>query len=261
MLSKLWVACVIARRSTRAAAVGIACDMLRASSSTEHVPRRSSTRHDAGRRGTGPGGGGLRSTPPGAARTATSPPRSGRPGCATVDLAVEHAAAPRRAGRSSARKDSSTTRSAAASWSTLGGFRVHRLGFEAMRITASASGACRRTGRGAADAAAGDGGIDFIDRRQRRLFQSDALGEALARIRRGTAIATKGGLVRHGPTMRRGMPSTQAARAHEHAPASGGRVGLWQVPPARPRGPVEEVYDAMASMQRDGIVRHLGLPT
>ena len=160
------------------------------------------------------------------------------------------------------------TASAAASGTfTLGGdLRVHRLGFGAMRITGPGiwgppqdRAEALRTLRRVTEL-----GIDFIDTADSYgPFESELLlGEALAPYPRGMVIATKGGLVRHGPND--WLPVGRPEYLRQCALMSMrrlrvDRIDLWQYHRPDPKVPVEEVYDAMAQMQRDGIVRHLGL--
>lgn len=160
------------------------------------------------------------------------------------------------------------TASAAASGTfTLGGdLRVHRVGFGAMRITGPGiwgppqdRAEALRTLRRVTEL-----GIDFIDTADSYgPFESELLlGEALAPYPRGMVIATKGGLVRHGPND--WLPVGRPEYLRQCALMSMrrlrvDRIDLWQYHRPDPKVPGDEVYDAMAQMQRDGIVRHLGL--
>jgi pyridoxine 4-dehydrogenase len=149
----------------------------------------------------------------------------------------------------------------------LGGeLRIHRLGFGAMRITGPGiwgppedRDEALRTVRRVPEL-----GIDFIDTADAYgPFDSELLlAEALAPFPRGLVVATKGGLVRHGPET--WLPVGRPEYLKQCALLSRRRLGveridLWQYHRPDPKVPRDEVYDAMAQLQREGIVRHLGL--
>jgi pyridoxine 4-dehydrogenase len=147
-----------------------------------------------------------------------------------------------------------------------GDLRIHRLGFGAMRITGPGiwgpprdHAEALRTLRRVSEL-----GIDFIDTADAYgPFDSELLiAEALAPYPRGLVIATKGGLVRHGPE--KWLPVGRPEYLRQCALMSMrrlrvDRIDLWQWHRPDPKVPRDEVYDAMAQMQRDGLVRHLGL--
>jgi pyridoxine 4-dehydrogenase len=150
---------------------------------------------------------------------------------------------------------------------TLGGeLPIHRLGFGAMRITGPGiwgpppdRDEALRTVRRVAEL-----GVDFIDTADSYgPFDSELLlAEALAPYPRGMAIATKGGMVRHGPD--RWLPVGRPEYLKQCVLMSMrrlrvDRIDLWQYHRPDPQVPRDEVYDAMAQMQREGLVRHLGL--
>jgi aryl-alcohol dehydrogenase-like predicted oxidoreductase len=146
-----------------------------------------------------------------------------------------------------------------------GDLTVHRLGFGAMRITGSGiwgEPADReeavKTLRKLPDL-----GVDFID-------TADSYGpevsetliqEALSPYK-GMVVATKGGLVRHGPNIWApvGRPeylrqcvlmSLRRLRVE--------RIDLWQLHRIDAKVPREEQFGVMADMQKEGLIRHLGL--
>jgi aryl-alcohol dehydrogenase-like predicted oxidoreductase len=143
---------------------------------------------------------------------------------------------------------------------------VHRLGFGAMRVTGPGIWGppedrpeSLRTLRRVPEL-----GIDFIDTADSYgPFDSEyLLAEALAPYPRGMVIATKGGLVRHGPG--KWLPVGRPEYLRQCALMSAKRlrverIDLWQLHRPDPKVPDDEVFSAMAELQRDGIVRHLGL--
>jgi len=147
---------------------------------------------------------------------------------------------------------------------TLGGdLVVHRLGFGAMRLTGpgiwgppSDLDECKRV-----LARVRELGIDFIDTADSYgpYVSEDLLGQMSGD--RGV-IATKGGLVRHGPDIWKevGRPeylkqevlmSMRRLRVE--------RIDLWQLHRIDPKVPRDEQFDVMREMKREGLIRHLGL--
>jgi aryl-alcohol dehydrogenase-like predicted oxidoreductase len=153
----------------------------------------------------------------------------------------------------------------AGTFSIGGDLTVHRLGFGAMRITgpgiwgepADRDEALKTLRR------LPDLGVDFID-------TADSYGpevsetliqEALAPYK-GLVVATKGGLTRHGPNIWApvGRPeylrqcvlmSLRRLRVE--------RIDLWQLHRIDAKVPREEQFGVMADMQKEGLIRHLGL--
>ena len=142
---------------------------------------------------------------------------------------------------------------------------VRRLGFGAMRITGAgiwgdppdqdtAVAVLRR---------AVDLGVDFID-------TADAYGPDVSEnlIREalhpydGITIATKGGLTRQGPDQWEVVG--RAAYLRQCVLMSLRRLGvdridLWQLHRVDPRTPAEEQFGEIAELQREGLIRHVGL--
>ena len=149
---------------------------------------------------------------------------------------------------------------------TIGGdLTVNRLGFGAMRIT----------GKGIwgepADRAESirvlrrlpELGVNFID-------TADSYGPAVSEeiIRealhpyRGVVVATKGGLTRHGPDI--WLPLGRSEYLRQCVLMSMRRLGveridLWQLHRIDPKVSHEEQFGVIADMQREGLIRHVGL--
>jgi pyridoxine 4-dehydrogenase len=159
-----------------------------------------------------------------------------------------------------------TSAAASGTFAIGGDLRVHRLGFGAMRITGPGIWGppqdrpeALRTLRRLPEL-----GIDLVDTADAYgPFDSELLlAEALAPYPRGMVIATKGGLVRHGPDV--WLPVGRPEYLKQCVLMSMrrlrvDRIDLWQFHRPDPKVPRDEVYDAMVQMQREGIVGHLGL--
>lgn len=149
---------------------------------------------------------------------------------------------------------------------TIGGdLTVNRLGFGAMRITGKGIWAdpadiaeAKRT-----LAAVPELGIDLIDTADSYgpFVSEDLIAEVLAPYQ-GLTIATKGGLTRHGPDIWKplGRPeylrqcvlmSLRRLRVE--------RIDLWQLHRVDPKVPAEEQFGEIAAMQKEGLIRHVGL--
>jgi aryl-alcohol dehydrogenase-like predicted oxidoreductase len=146
-----------------------------------------------------------------------------------------------------------------------GDLPVHRLGFGAMRITGSGiwGEPADRTQALATLKRLPELGVDFIDTADSYGPESseNLIAEALSPFR-GVTIATKGGLVRHGPGIWApvGRPeylrqcvlmSLRRLRVE--------RIDLWQLHRIDAKVPREEQFGIMAAMQKEGLIRHLGL--
>jgi len=160
-----------------------------------------------------------------------------------------------------------TATAAAAGTLTLGGdLVVNRMGFGAMRITgpgiwgepkepAEAHRVLRR---------AVELGVNFID-------TADAYGpevserliaEALHPYPQGLVIATKGGLVRPGPS--EWVPDGRPAHLREACEASLkrlklSRIDLYQFHRIDPKVPLEDSIGELARLQKEGKIRHVGV--
>ncbi|MGH7057786.1 MAG: aldo/keto reductase, partial [Acetobacteraceae bacterium] len=149
---------------------------------------------------------------------------------------------------------------------TIGGdLAVHRLGFGAMRITgngiwgepADREEALRTLRR------VPELGIDLIDTADAYgPFVSESLLHETLYPYRNITIATKGGQTRLGPNIWRAVGRPEYLR--QSALMSLRRLGLeridlWQLHKIDPRVPRDEQFGAIAEMQKDGLIRHVGL--
>src|SRR6266480_138921 len=147
-----------------------------------------------------------------------------------------------------------------------GGLMVRRLGFGAMRITGPGiwgeprdPAEARRVLRRAVEL-----GVDFID-------TADAYGpqvserliaEALHPYPAGLVIATKGGLVRPGPSQ--WVPDGRPEHLREACEASLkrlklSRIDLYQFHRIDPKVPLEDSIGELARLQKEGKIRHVGV--
>ena len=172
--------------------------------------------------------------------------------------------APREAARAQSRP---TSPAAAAGTLKIGGdLMVNRMGFGAMRITGSGiwgepkdAAEARRVLRRAVEL-----GVDFVD-------TADAYGpevserliaEALHPYPQGLVIATKGGLVRPGPSS--WVPDGRPQHLREACEASLkrlqlARIDLYQFHHIDPKVPLEDSIGELARLQKEGKIRHLGV--
>ena len=107
-------------------------------------------------------------------------------------------------------------------------------------------------------------GVNFIDTAD--AYGPDVserlIGEALSPYQEGLVIATKGGLTRQGPN--RWAPVGRAEYLTQQVEMSlrllkTDRIDLWQLHRIDPKVPVEESLQAVARLQRQGKIRHIGL--
>jgi aryl-alcohol dehydrogenase-like predicted oxidoreductase len=146
-----------------------------------------------------------------------------------------------------------------------GDLAVHRLGFGAMRIVGKgvwgepeAREEALRTLRRVPEL-----GINLID-------TADSYGPEISErlIRealhpyKGLVIATKGGLLRPGPDV--WIPCGKPDYLRQQVFVSMRRLGveridLWQLHRIDPGVPRAEQFDAIAAMQKEGLIRHIGL--
>jgi aryl-alcohol dehydrogenase-like predicted oxidoreductase len=161
-----------------------------------------------------------------------------------------------------------TTINAAASGTfRIGGdLEVNRLGFGAMRITGNGIWGdpedpkeARRT-----VARVPELGINFIDTADSYgpFVSEEILAEVLSPYKRGLVIATKGGLTRHGPNIWPvlGRPEyLKQCVLMSLRRLKLERIDLWQLHRIDPKVPREEQFGIIAEMQREGLIRHVGL--
>ena len=154
---------------------------------------------------------------------------------------------------------------AAGQFAIAGEIGVNRLGFGAMRITGDGIWgipgdveAARRT-----LAAVPTLGINLIDTADSYgPFVSEDLIRSVLHPYHGLTVATKGGLVRHGPDI--WLPLGRPEYLRQCVLMSLRRLGveridLWQLHRIDPQVPADEQFGVMADMQREGLVRQLGL--
>jgi len=147
-----------------------------------------------------------------------------------------------------------------------GDLPVHRLGFGAMRITGQGiwgeppdEAEAKRVLRRAVEL-----GVNLIDTADS--YGPDVserlIGETLAPYPRGLVVATKGGLMRPGPDQwtRNGDP------AHLRKACEGSlkrlkveRIDVYQLHAPDAKVPLEEQLGALAQLQREGKIRHIGV--
>ena len=142
---------------------------------------------------------------------------------------------------------------------------VNRLGFGAMRITgkgiwgepADRDEALRVLRR------LPELGVNFIDTADSYgpYVSEDLIAEAL-RPYKGLVIATKGGLTRHGPDQWVALGRREYLRQcvlMSLRRLGVERIDLWQLHRIDPRTDRDEQFEVIADMQKEGLIRHVGL--
>ncbi|HMG22784.1 MAG TPA: aldo/keto reductase, partial [Kofleriaceae bacterium] len=147
----------------------------------------------------------------------------------------------------------------------IGDLQVSRLGFGTMRVVGDGVFGPPR------DAAAAhetlrlvpELGVNLVDTAN---SYGPLIAELLVRTvlhpYRGLVVATKGGFVRPGPFHWQQAGRPEALRAAvEGSLATLGveRIDLWQLHRIDPAVPADEQFAAIAQIQRDGLIRHVGL--
>lgn len=159
-----------------------------------------------------------------------------------------------------------TVKAAASGQFRIGGeIAVNRLGFGAMRVTGRGiwGEPDDRAGALATLRALPDLAVNFIDTADSYgpFVSEDLIAEALWPYGE-TLVATKGGLVRHGPNIWRpvGRPeylrqcvmmSLRRLRLE--------RIGLWQLHRIDPKVPRDEQFGVIGDMLEEGLIAHAGL--
>jgi pyridoxine 4-dehydrogenase len=147
-----------------------------------------------------------------------------------------------------------------------GDLEVNRLGFGAMRLTGKGiwdepkdTGEAKRVLKRAVDL-----GVNFIDTADS--YGPDVserlIGEALSPFPKGLVVATKGGLTRQGPDQ--WLPVGRSEYLAQQVEMSlrflkTTVIDLWQLHRIDPKVPVEESLEAIAKLQQQGKIRHIGL--
>jgi aryl-alcohol dehydrogenase-like predicted oxidoreductase len=147
-----------------------------------------------------------------------------------------------------------------------GDLEVNRLGFGAMRIVGDGVWGEPKDAENSKQVLrrAVELGVNFIDTADAYgpVAGERLIGEALAPYKDGLVIATKGGLTRQGPN--RWAPVGRAEYLTQQVEMSlrflkTDRIDLWQLHRIDPKTPVEESLGAVARLQRQGKIRHIGL--
>lgn len=160
-----------------------------------------------------------------------------------------------------------TVKAAAAGTVTIGGdLTVNRMGFGAMRITGPGIWGEPRDEQGARAVLhrAIDLGVDFIDTADSYgpKVSERLIGETLYPYPKGLVIATKGGHTRPGPDQwdPNGRPEhLRQALEGSLRRLELDRIDLYQLHRPDPQVPIEESLGALADMQREGKIRHIGV--
>src|ERR1700754_5297388 len=146
-----------------------------------------------------------------------------------------------------------------------GDLEVNRLGFGAIRITGKGIWGDPANTKAARETRARlpDLGVNLIDTADSYgpEVSEDLIREVLHPYK-GLVIATKGGLTRHGPDI--WAPLGRPEYLRQCVLMSLRRLGveridLWQLHRVDPKVPRDEQFDAVAAMQREGLIRHVGL--
>jgi pyridoxine 4-dehydrogenase len=147
-----------------------------------------------------------------------------------------------------------------------GGLEVNRLGFGAMRITGEGIWGPPRDREEAIRVLrrAVELGVQLIDTADSYgpAVSEELIAEALHPYPAGVVIATKGGLTRPGPDNWR--PNAQPAYLRSACEASLKRlriecIDLYQLHMPDPAVPYEESVGALAQLQKEGKIRHIGV--
>ena len=146
-----------------------------------------------------------------------------------------------------------------------GDLEINRLGYGAMRVTGEGIWGQPEDGEEARRVLKRlpELGINFIDTADSYgpFVSEDLLCETLHPYE-GLVIATKGGLTRHGPNSWPPVGRPEYLRQcvlMSLRRLNVERIDLWQLHRIDPKVPREEQFEAIAQMQRDGLIRHVGL--
>jgi pyridoxine 4-dehydrogenase len=150
---------------------------------------------------------------------------------------------------------------------TIGGdLEVNRLGYGAMRLTGKGiwgepenPAEARRVLKRAVEL-----GVNFIDTADSYgpVVSERLIGETLSPFPKGLVIATKAGFTRQGPDrwVQLGRPEYLVQQVEMSLRwLKTDRIDLWQLHRIDPKVPVEESLGAIAKLQSQGKIRHVGL--
>ena len=147
-----------------------------------------------------------------------------------------------------------------------GDLKVNRLGFGAMRITGKGiwgppedPEAAKATLRRLPEL-----NVNFVDTAESYgpYVSEELIGEVLAPYSKGTIVATKSGLTRTGPDewLQLGRPEFLRQGAIQSLRRLKVEViDLWQLHRIETQTPRADQFGAIAQLQKDGIIRHVGL--
>ena len=147
-----------------------------------------------------------------------------------------------------------------------GDLTVNRLGFGAMRITGKGIWGPPEDPEGAKATLRRlpELNVNFIDTAESYgpYVSEELIGEVLAPYAKGTIVATKSGLTRTGPDVWPQLGRPEFLR--QGAILSLRRlkvevIDLWQLHRIDAKVPAQEQFEAIAQLQKDGIIRHAGL--
>ncbi|HTJ92602.1 MAG TPA: aldo/keto reductase [Pararobbsia sp.] len=146
-----------------------------------------------------------------------------------------------------------------------GDITVNRLGFGAMRVTGKGIWGDPEdpVGARATLKRLPELDVNLIDTADSYgPYTSEDLISEVLRPYNGMVIATKGGLTRHGPDV--WLPVGRPEYLRQCVITSMRRLGvdhidLWQLHRIDPKTPREETFGEIAKMQKDGLIRHVGL--
>jgi len=148
----------------------------------------------------------------------------------------------------------------------IGSFEIRRLGYGSMRLTGKGIWGEPKDGEEAKRVLkrAVELGVNFIDTADS--YGPDVserlIGEALSPFSKGLLVATKAGLTRQGPDQ--WAPVGRPEYLVQQVEMSLRRlktdvINLWQLHRIDPKVPVEESLGAIAKLQKQGKIRHVGL--
>ena len=160
----------------------------------------------------------------------------------------------------------SEANAAASGQFSIGKRKINRLGYGAMRITGEGVWGRPKDPKAAIETLKKlpELGVNFIDTADAYgPFVSETLiRDALRPYGKDLLIATKGGLVRHGPNvwLPLGRPEYLRQCVLMSMRRLGvKRIGLWQLHRIDPRVSRKEQFEAIRDMQKEGLIQHVGL--
>ncbi|MFC3691296.1 aldo/keto reductase [Chenggangzhangella methanolivorans] len=160
----------------------------------------------------------------------------------------------------------SEANAAASGQFSIGKRAINRLGYGAMRITGEGIWGRPKDPKAAAATLKRlpELGVNFIDTADSYgpFVSETMIREALKPYPKDMLVATKGGLVRHGPNV--WLPLGRPEYLRQCVLMSMRRlgvkkIGLWQLHRIDPRVPRKEQFEAIRDMQSEGLIQHVGL--